>query len=158
MSEKSVSREAESVREQTHEASRKKTSKIKSFKPKPSDSFTRADQHATVTGPNLGSNRNNPDRVVSNRERVVHIVVEAHGVSNPETTPEQFERAHEKAPVATEGSIDNRKVVRSSVTLGRHVTSDNGFQIAQRRNAAVVGNRNSTAKQFDARRKRSSSV
>jgi len=158
MSEQSVSRAAEARREKDHEASRKVTSKVKSFKPKPSDGFTRADQHGTVQGPNLGSNRNNPDRVVSSREKVGNIQVEAHGVSNPDFTSDQFVRKHEQAPVVEKGAIDNRRTVKSSVTLGRHVQSDPGFKIAERRNAAVVGNRNSTAKQFDDRRKKSSSV
>ena len=146
--------------EQAREKNRKKTSPVKGSVQNPNTNCGRAEQRerSVGEGPNLGSNRNNPDRVVSNREKVGNIVVEAHGVPNPDTTPEQFERAHEKAPVASEGSIDNRKTVKSGATLGRHVTSDEGFQIAKRRNASVVGNRKSTEKQFDDRRKRSSSV
>ena len=95
MSEKSVSRIAEERRERDHESNRQKTSKVKSFKPKPSDSFTRVDQHASFKGLNLGSNRNaEGTRQVTNRERVGNIQVEAHGAS-PEFAPDQFERSHE---------------------------------------------------------------
>ena len=57
---KSVSREAENRREKDQESSRKKTSVIKALgKRKPSDHFTRADQHASAPiDQNLGSNRN----------------------------------------------------------------------------------------------------
>ncbi len=73
-------------------------------------------------------------------------------------TKEQFERKHEPAPVVEKGAIDNRRTVKSGVTLGRHVQSDPGFKIAERRKAAVVSNRKSTEKQFDDRRKGTSSV
>ncbi len=57
----SKSREAENRREKDHESSRKKTSVVKAMKKrvKLSDSFARADQHASAPlDQNLGSNRN----------------------------------------------------------------------------------------------------
>jgi hypothetical protein len=156
--EQSVSRVAEARREKDHEASRKATSKVKSFKPKPSDSFTRADQHATVTGPNLGSNRNNPDRVVSNREKVGNIVVEAHGVPNPDTTPEQFERRHEDVDSGSKSGGHKPREVKDSSVAERHVQGEPGFVEAGRRSAAVQSRRRETEKVFDSHRKKYSSV
>jgi len=141
---KSVSREAESAHEQTHEGSRKKTSVVKASKPKSSDSFTRADQHATVVGPNVGSNRNNPDRVVSNRERVGNIVVEAHGVSNPDTTPEQFERSHEDVDSDSKAGGRKPREVKESSAAERRVQGEPGFVEAGRRSAAVQSRRRET--------------
>src|SRR6266478_2981565 len=106
--------------EKDREKNRKKTSPVRGSVQNPNTNCGREEQRETSVGegnPNLGSNRNNPDRVVSNREKVGNIVVEAHGVPNPDTTPEQFERAHEKAPVASEGSMDTSKTLKSSVTL-----------------------------------------
>jgi hypothetical protein len=158
MSEQSVSRVAEARREKDHESNRKATSKIKSFVPKKSDSFTRADQHATVQGPNLGSNRNNPDRVVSNREKVDTLEVEAHGVTNPDFTPDEFERTH--ADVDSESKLGGHKQreVKESSAAERHVTGEPGFIEASRRSASVAQNRKETEKAFDDRRKRYSSV
>jgi len=146
--------------EEAREKNRKKTSSVRGSSQNPNTNCGRAEQRerSVGEGPNLGSNRNNPDRVVSNRERVGNIIVEAHGVSNPDTTPDQIVRRHEKAPVASEGSIDNRKTVKSGVTLGRHVQSDNGFKIADRRSAHVRSERKNTERTFDSRRKRSSTV
>src|SRR5438552_1703154 len=95
MSEKSVSQIANERREKDHEASRKSVSPNKGKTQNPNTNCGRAEQRerSVGEGPNLGSNRNNPDRVLSNREKVGNIVVEAHGV-NPDTTPEQFERSH----------------------------------------------------------------
>ncbi len=71
MSEKSVSREVESAREPAWEKNRKKTSAVKALKSKPADDAgSRVAQRERSVGegqPNLGSNRNNPDRVVTNR-------------------------------------------------------------------------------------------
>ena len=60
---------------------------------------SRAEQKATSLGgaKNLGSNRNaEGTRQVTNRERVGHIVVEAHGVSAPDVTKDQHIRNHEQ--------------------------------------------------------------
>jgi hypothetical protein len=151
MSEQSVSRAEESRREKNHESSRKKTSIVKALKPKSSDSFTRADQHATVVGPNEGSNKNF-GRAHESESAPEHKPQGGFGYTKP-----QFQRRHEQAPSVEDGAIDNRKV-RESAVAERHVQSDDGFKIAERRNAAVVGNRKSTAKTFDERRKKSSSV
>jgi hypothetical protein len=63
-----------------------------------------------------------PERPVpTNRERIKHIVVEAHGATNVEHTPEQHTRNHSQA--TNERSEKHRETKKSSVTLGRHVTS-----------------------------------
>jgi hypothetical protein len=157
MSEKSVSQIANERREKDHEASRKSVSPNKGKTQNPNTNCGRVEQRETsVKGPNLGSNRNNPDRAVSNREKVGHLEVAAHGVTKPETTVEQFERKHEPAPSVEDGAIDNRKTAKSKVTLGRHVQSDDGFQIAERRSASVAQNRKESEKVFADRRKKSS--
>ena len=156
MSEKSVSQIANERREKDHEASRKDVSPNKGKTQNPATNSGRQEQRErSVKGPNLGSNRNNPDRVVSNREKVRHLEVEAHGVTKPETTVEQFERKHEPAPVVEDGAIPNRKVSESAVAE-RHVQSDEGFKIAERRSASVAANRKETEKVFADRRKKSS--
>src|SRR6266404_4684193 len=119
--------------EKDREKNRKKTSPVRGSVQNPNTNCGREDQRETSVGegnPNLGSNRNNPDRVVSNRERVGHIVVEAHGVTNPDFTLDQTKRSHSQAPVVEKGTPDNRKTVKSGATLGRHVQSDDGFKIA----------------------------
>ena len=52
-------------------------------------------------------------------------------------------------------TIDNRKVGESAVAE-RHVRSDDGFKIAERRSASVAANRRETEKVFADRRKKSS--
>jgi len=153
---KSVSEVANERREKDHEASRKTVSPNKGKTQNPNTNWGRQEQQETsVKGPNLGSNRNSPDRVVSNREKVGHLEVAAHGVTKPETTVEQFERKHEPAPVVEKGAIDNRKVGESTVAE-RHVRSDDGFKIAERRSASVAANRKNTEQTFADRRKKSS--
>src|SRR6266850_3752218 len=145
MSEKSVSQIANERREKDHEASRKAVSPNKGKTQNPNTNCGRDEQRRTSVGEgnlNIGSNRN-MGRKHESEDAPEHKPQGGFGF-----TKDQFERSHEKAPVASEGSIDNRKTVKSGATLGRHVTSEEGFQIAQRRNAAVVGNRNSTAKTF----------
>jgi hypothetical protein len=68
---------------------------------------------------------------------------------------EQFDRKHEPAPVVEDGAIDSRKVKESAVAE-RHVQSDEGFKIAERRSASVAQNRKETEKVFADRRKKSS--
>ncbi len=155
MSEKSVSQIANERREKDHEASRKSVSPNKGKTQNPNINCGRDEQRRTSVGEgnsNLGSNVN-MGRTSEQSQAPEQKLGGGFGY-----TKEQFERSHEKAPVASEGSIDNRKTAKSGATLGRHVQSDPGFKIAERRNAAVVGNRNSTAKTFDERRKKSSSV
>ena len=156
MSEKSVSQIANEVREKNHEASRKDVSPNKGKTQNPNTNCGRQEQRETsVKGPNLGSNRNNPDRAVSNREKVGHLEVAAHGVTKPGTTVEQFKRKHEPAPVVEDGAIPNRQVKQSDVAE-RHVQSDDGFKIAERRSASVAQNRRDTEQVFADRRKKSS--
>src|SRR5258708_13356151 len=110
MSEKSVSRIANERREKDHEASRKSVSPNKGKTQNPATNSGRQEQRErSVKGPNLGSNRNNPDRVVSNREKVGHLEVAAHGVTKPETTVEQFDRNHQPPPVVQDCPIPQRK-------------------------------------------------
>jgi hypothetical protein len=154
MSEKSVSQIANERREKDHESSRKSLSPNKGKALNPNTNWGRDEQRRTSVGeePNLGSNRN------MGRKHESEDAPEQKPEGGFGYTKEQFERKHEQAPVVEKGALDNRRTVKSSATLGRHVQSDPGFKNAKRQNAAVVGNRNSTAKQFDARRKRSSSV
>src|SRR6267378_3287275 len=134
--------------EQAWEKNRKKTSPVKGSTQNSNTNCGREEQRRTSVAegqPNLGSNRNNPDRVVSNRERVGNIIVEAHGVSNPDTTPDQIVRRHEQAPVVEEGAIDNRSTKKTEAGE-RHVTSQSGFDVAKRRSASVRSNRAETEK------------
>lgn len=57
----------------------------------------------------------------TNRERIKHIVVEAHGATDIQHTPEQHTRNH--AQMTNERSEKHRETKSSPVTLGRHVTS-----------------------------------
>ena len=99
---------------------------------------TREEQRKTSVGDqkNLGSNRNNPDRVVSNRERVGHIVVEAHGAV-PEFTKDQTRRQHEQGVFESKGESGKREVKKSGATLGRHVTSKSGSEVSADRKKFV---------------------
>jgi hypothetical protein len=148
---KSVSQEAEARRESDWEKSRKPESPNQR-KPKPADD---AGSRAAQREKSIGKGKTN--RGLNQDAGAVH---ESEAVPDRpmQYTKPQFERAHEKAPVASEGSIDNRKTVESGVTLGRHVQSDPGFKIADRRSAHVRSERKNTERTFDSRRKRSSTV
>jgi len=88
--------------------------------------------------PNLGSNRNvEGKRQVSNRERVGHIVVEAHGVSAPDVTKDQHIRKHVQGVFESKGESGKRDVKKSGVTLGRHVVSKSGADVSADRSAEV---------------------
>jgi hypothetical protein len=81
--------------------------------------------------PNLGSNCNaEGKREVSNRERVSHVAVEAHGVSAPEFTKDQTRRQHEQGVFESKGESGKREAKSSSVTLGRHVSSRSGAEVS----------------------------
>ena len=85
---------------------------------------TRKEQQETSVGgrKNLGSNRNaEGTREVTNRERVGHIVVEAHGVSDPDVTKDQHTRKHEQGAFESKGESGKREVKKSGATLGRHI-------------------------------------
>jgi|SRR5882724_9687077 len=140
--------------EKDREKNRKKTSPVRGSVQNANTNCGREEQRQTSVGegPNLGSNRN-MGRKHESEDAPVHEPQGGFGYTEDQTV-----RSHSQAPVVEKGAIDNRRTVKSSVTLGRHVQSDPGFKIAERRNVAVVGNRNSTAKQFDDRRKKSSSV
>jgi hypothetical protein len=102
--------------------------------------MTRAEQKATSLGgaKNLGSNRNaEGSREVTNRERVGHIVVEAHGVSAPDVTKDQHTRKHEQGAFESKGESGRREVKKSGATLGRHVSSKSGAEVSADRSAEV---------------------
>src|SRR5205807_2660576 len=87
---------------------------------------------------NLGSNRNaEGTREVTNRERVGHVAVEAHGVTAVGQTPEQFVRKHTQGVFESKGESGKRAVVKSNATLGRHISSKSGAEVSTDRSAAV---------------------
>jgi hypothetical protein len=93
---------------------------------------SRAEQKATSLGgtKNLGSNRNaEGTRQVTNRERVQHQVVEAHGAV-PEFTKDQRTRKHEQGEFESKGESGKRSVVKSGATLGRHISSKSGAEVS----------------------------
>src|SRR5207302_10841408 len=95
---------------------------------------TRKQQQETPVGgqKNLGSNRNaEGTRRVTNRERVQHQVVEAHGAV-PEFTKDQTRRQHSQGVFESKGEASKRIVGKSAVTLGRHITSEkNGIDVSK---------------------------
>ena len=99
--------------------------------------------------PNLGSNRN-AGRKHESEAAPEHQPKGGFGYSDDQT-----ERSHSQAPVVEDGAIDNRKVGESAVAE-RHIRSDDGFRIAERRSASVQQNRKETEKVFADRRKKSS--
>jgi hypothetical protein len=93
---------------------------------------TRKEQRETSVGgeKNLGSNRNaEGTRQVTNRERVQHQVVEAHGAT-VDYTPDQHTRKHEQGVFESKGESGKRDVKKSGATLGRHVSSKSGAEVA----------------------------
>src|SRR5712672_3688503 len=101
---------------------------------------TRREQRETSVGgaKNLGSNRNaEGTRQVTNRQRVGHIVVEAHGVSAPDVTKDQHIRKHEQGEFESKGESGKRDVKKSGATLGRHVTSKSGAEVSADRSDEV---------------------
>ena len=100
---------------------------------------TREEQRKTSVGDqkNLGSNRNaDGTRQVTNRERVGHVVVEAHGAV-PEFTKDERTRKHEQGAFESKGESGKREVKQSGVTLGRHITSKSGAEVSADRAVAV---------------------
>jgi hypothetical protein len=101
---------------------------------------SRAEQKATSLGgaKNLGSNRNaEGTRQVTNRERVQHQVVEAHGATKVDYTPDQHIRKHEQGAFESKGESGKREVKKSGATLGRHVTSKSGSEVSADRKKFV---------------------
>jgi len=101
---------------------------------------TREEQRQTSVGgqKNLGSNRNaEGTRQVSNRERVPHQVVEAHGATDIGYTPDQHTRKHEQGAFERKGESGKRSVVKSGATLGRHISSESGAQVSADRASEV---------------------
>jgi hypothetical protein len=100
---------------------------------------TRREQRETSVGgaKNLGSNRNaEGTRQVTNRERVNHVAVEAHGAV-PEFTKDQTRRQHEQGAFESKGESGKRQVKTSGATLGRHVTSKSGAEVSADRSKEV---------------------
>src|SRR6266481_8379248 len=101
---------------------------------------TRKQQQETSVGgqKNLGSNRNaEGTRQVTNRERVQHQVVEAHGATKVDYTPDQHARKHEQGAFESKGESGKRQVKTSGATLGRHVVSKSGAEVSADRSAVV---------------------
>jgi hypothetical protein len=95
--------------------------------------MTRAEQKATSLGgaKNLGSNRNaEGTRQVTNRERVQHQIVEAHGATKVDYTPDQHTRKHEQGAFESKGESGKRAVKTSNATFGRHVVSKSGAEVS----------------------------
>ena len=146
--------------EQAREKDRKKTSPVRGSVQNQNTNCGREEQRKTsiIEGqPNLGSNRNNPDRVVSSREKVGSIIVGAHGV-NPDTTPDQTERNHSDVDSDSKAGGHKPREVKESSAAERHVQGEPGFVERDRRSTQVRKNRAETEKVFDSRRKKSSSV
>ena len=77
---------------------------------------TREEQRATSVGgqKNLGSNWNaEGTRQVTNRERVGHIVVEAHGAV-PEFTKDQTRRQHSQGVFESKGESGKREAKQAA--------------------------------------------
>jgi hypothetical protein len=101
---------------------------------------TRKEQQETSVGgqKNFGSNRNaESTRQVTNRERVQHQVVEAHGATRVDCTPGQHTRKHEQGAFESKGESGKREVKKSNATLGRHVTSKSGSEVSADRKKFV---------------------
>jgi hypothetical protein len=110
---------------------------------------TRKEQQETSVGGqnNLGSNRNaEGTRQVTNRERVQHQVVEAHGAV-PEFTKDQTRRQHEQGVFEFKGESGKRAVKTSNATLGRHVVSKTGAEVSADRKKFVESLRSKREKE-----------
>jgi hypothetical protein len=112
---------------------------------------TRKEQQDTSVGghSNLGSNRNaEGTRQVTNRERVQHQVVEAHGATKVDYTPDQHTRKHEQGSFESKGESGKREVKKSGATLGRHIASaKNGAEVATDRRDFVKSVRSKREKE-----------
>jgi len=96
---------------------------------------------------NLGSNRNaEGTRQVTNRERLGHVVVEAHGAV-PEFTKNQTRRQHEQGAFESKGELGRRSVVKSGATLGRHISSKSGSKVSADRRKFVESVRSKREKE-----------
>jgi len=111
---------------------------------------TRKEQQETSVGgrKNLGSNRNaEGTRQVTNRERVQHQVVEAHGATKVDYTPDQHTRKHEQGEFSSVGESGKRQVKTSNATLGRHVVSKSGAEVSADRKKFVESVRSKREKE-----------
>jgi hypothetical protein len=72
-----------------------------------------------------------PERPVpTNRDRIQHQVVEAHGATKVDYTPDQHTRKHEQGVFESKGESGKREVKKGGATLGRHVTSKPGAEVS----------------------------
>jgi hypothetical protein len=93
-----------------------------------------------------------PERdVPSNREHVGHVEVEAHGVTNPEFTKDQFVPRHEQPKLHEELGVSQRTIKNDKVGE-RHAVEENGLATAERRKASVLANRKASEAGIAARR------
>jgi hypothetical protein len=77
-------------------------------------------------------------RQVTDRERVQHQVVAAHGATDIGYTPDQRTRKHEQGAFKSKGESAKRTSGNSSVALGKHVSSEkNGIDVAKQRKDVV---------------------
>lgn len=98
----SVSRTAEQRRESDWEKNRKPESTVKAVNSKPSEHFTRADQHATVKsagpqGPNAGD-----------------VIQSEPGIENPDQAGNGRAKSVDEARAETEGNFKKLRKVSSS--------------------------------------------
>ena len=79
-----------------------------------------------------------PERPVpTNRDRVQHQVVDAHGATKVDYTLDQHARKHEQGEFKSIGESGKREVKKSGATLGRHISSKPGAQVSSERASAV---------------------
>jgi len=77
-----------------------------------------------------------------------HVVVPAHGATPDHVKESDFD-GHLAGVFEHKGENDERVAKASKATLGCHVTSKNGLQVAAERKAHVEANRKASAKVFD---------
>jgi len=99
--EKSVSRVAEDRREKDHESNRKATSTVVAVNSKPSEHFSRADQHATVKGPAQGPNEQS-------------TIISEPGKEKPEEAGNGRAKSVDEARTETEANFKSLRKVSSS--------------------------------------------
>jgi hypothetical protein len=87
----------------------------------------------------------------SNREHVGHVEVEAHGVTNPEFTKDQFKPKHEEPKLETSQGVSQREIKHDKVGE-RHAVEENGLVTAERRKASVMANRKASEAGIASRR------
>ena len=90
-----------------------------------------------------------PDRALTNTK---HVVVEAHGATPDHVEESDFD-GHIHGVFEHKGENDERVAKASTATLGCHVTSKNGLQVAAERKASNDTSRKEHQKAWDSNRK-----